>query len=43
MINIDGQLYYLDLNAITEYVFKKDDEEFKSSNSHRSGWRSFFC
>lgn len=27
MVNIDGQLYYLDINAITEFVFKKSDEE----------------
>ena len=25
------------------YTDAKNDEEFKSSNSHRSGWRSFFC
>lgn len=29
MIKIDNRLYYLDLNAIEEYVFKKDDAHSK--------------
>lgn len=28
MINVDGQLYYIDINTITDFIFKRSGDEF---------------